>query len=111
MSFPLNVYFLALLGSGLITCLSMPLWRRWCLRTGLVDDPGHRKIHDSAIPLAGGFAVLTGILLPLLIAGLALSFLPIAQVKFGALSYGFDKRSWQLAAIGGGAIGMTLLGW
>ena len=31
----------------------------------LVDDPGQRKIHDQPVPLAGGFAVLTGILLPL----------------------------------------------
>jgi UDP-N-acetylmuramyl pentapeptide phosphotransferase/UDP-N-acetylglucosamine-1-phosphate transferase len=31
----------------------------------LVDDPGQRKIHDAPVPLAGGLAVLTGILLPL----------------------------------------------
>jgi len=110
-NFPFNVFLAAFASAWITTIAALPLWRRWCLRTGLVDDPGHRKIHDSPIPLAGGFAVLTGILLPLLIAGLALSFLPFAQTKFGALSYGFDKRAWQLAAIGGGAIGMTLLGW
>lgn len=111
MNFPFNVFLAAFTSAWLTTFLALPLWRRWCLRTGLVDDPGHRKIHDAPIPLAGGFAVLTGILLPLLAAGLALSFLPIAQAKFSWLSYGFGKRAWQLAAIGFGAIGMTLLGW
>ena len=47
------------------TLLALPLWRKWCLRIKLVDDPGRRKIHDQPVPLAGGLAVLTGILLPL----------------------------------------------
>jgi len=110
-NFPFNVFLAAFASAWITTFLALPLWRRWCLRTGLVDDPGHRKIHDAPIPLAGGFAVLTGILLPLLLAGLALAFVPAAAAKFNSLSYGFGKRSWQLAAIGGGAIGMTLLGW
>ena len=29
----------------------------------------HRKIHNAPIPLAGGLAVLTGLLVPLLVAG------------------------------------------
>jgi len=28
------------------------VWRRFSRRTGLVDDPGHRKIHQTPIPLA-----------------------------------------------------------
>ena len=42
---------------------SLPLWRALCRRWGHVDDPGHRKIHVQPIPLAGGFAVMTGWLL------------------------------------------------
>ena len=63
--FPFNYFLAAFAGAFLTTLLALPLWRKWCLRTKLVDDPGHRKIHDQPIPLAGGLAVLTGILLPL----------------------------------------------
>ena len=52
MTFPLNAYLLALLGGFLATFLTLPLWRRWCLRVGLVDEPGHRKIHATPMPLA-----------------------------------------------------------
>ena len=65
MAFPFNHYFAAFAGAFLTTLLALPLWRKWCLCVKLVDDPGQRKIHDQPIPLAGGLAVLTGILLPL----------------------------------------------
>ena len=57
MNFPLNAYCLAFVGALLATAASLPLWRAWCERTGLVDDPGHRKIHHTPIPLAGGLAM------------------------------------------------------
>jgi UDP-GlcNAc:undecaprenyl-phosphate GlcNAc-1-phosphate transferase len=110
-SFPFNVFAAALFSSFITTVLTLPLWRRWCVRAGHVDDPGHRKIHDTPIPLAGGLAVLTGILLPLLVAAIALVVVPALDVKFFPVSYGVGKRVWQLAAIGFGATGMTLLGW
>ena len=56
MTFPLNAYLLALWSGFLATFLTLPLWRRWCLRVGLVDEPGHRKIHAAPVPLAGGLA-------------------------------------------------------
>ena len=68
MTFPTNAYILALLGACAIALLSMPLWRKWCVKVGLVDEPGHRKIHDQSIVLAGGLAVMTGILVPTLLA-------------------------------------------
>ena len=111
MTFPTSAYLLACLGGALATAVSLPLWRAWCVRTGLVDDPGHRKIHDSPIPLAGGLAVLTGLLLPLLLGAVAmqLGLLPAGAV--GKIAYGFEKRGLQLAAILVGAIGMVGLGW
>jgi len=110
-NFPFNVFLAAFASAWATTFFGLPLWRRWCVRAGLVDDPGHRKIHDSPIPLAGGFAVLTGLLIPLLVAGLAVAFIPKVSAMVGPLAYGFGKRATQLAAIGFGAIGMTLLGW
>ena len=111
MTFPASAYLLAVLGGALATFASLPLWRAWCVRTGLVDDPGQRKIHNTPIPLAGGLAVLTGLLLPLLVGAVAmqLGLLPAGAVE--KISYGFEKRGLQLAAILVGALGMVLLGW
>jgi UDP-GlcNAc:undecaprenyl-phosphate/decaprenyl-phosphate GlcNAc-1-phosphate transferase len=39
--------------------------RRWGPRFGLVDRPGHRKIHKKPMPTSGGLAIWLGIVLPL----------------------------------------------
>jgi UDP-GlcNAc:undecaprenyl-phosphate GlcNAc-1-phosphate transferase len=111
MSFPLNLYFLAFLGAGLATFLAAPVWRAWCLRTGLVDDPGHRKIHTEPIPLAGGLAVMTGILLPVLLGLLALELHLLPAGVAGPISYGLGRRGGRLGVIIAGALGMVVLGW
>lgn len=111
MSFPLNVYGLALFGACGTTLLALPLWRAWCRRIGLVDDPGHRKIHTVPIPLAGGLAVMTGLILPLLAGVLALKFNLFGVESVEALSYGLGRRATQLSAILLGALGMVSLGW
>ena len=72
MGFPLNAYLLAFVAALVASAAALPWWRRWCGRVGLVDDPGQRKIHSTPMPLAGGLAVLTGLLLPLLAGWLAL---------------------------------------
>ncbi len=129
MRFPFNLYLLALLGAGLTSWSSLPLWRAWCRRTGLMDDPGQRKIHQTSIPLAGGFALLTGLLLPLL-AGAVWLYLqdrstPAPAVQgdpakelhqlgasaVGLLVHGVERRGAQLIAILWGALGISLLGW
>jgi len=110
MSFPYNVYLAAFAGALATTLLSLPLWRRWCVRTGHVDDPGQRKIHESPIALAGGLAVLTGILVPTLVA-VALVKFHIAGLNSAALIHGLDKRKIELAAILFGAVAMVALGW
>lgn len=102
----------------------------------MVDDPGHRKIHSHTIPLAGGLAVVTGLLLPLLAGWLwlsthpeSLSFpmtgghvstnvapdssFPVAVTSATApflLRYGFGARVMELGAILAGALGMLLVG-
>ncbi len=37
----------------------MALMMRFCVRTGWVDKPDHRKCHVGAIPLAGGLSIIT----------------------------------------------------
>lgn len=111
MAFPFNVFLAALAGAFLTAWATLPLWRRWCLRTGLVDDPGHRKIHATPIPLAGGLAVLTGLLLPLLGAVLLLLLKALPFLPSAALLHGLERRDEQLIAILIGAVAITLLGW
>jgi len=110
LTFPLNVYLAAFFGALATTFATLPLWRIWCERTGLVDDPGHRKIHDTPIPLAGGLAVLTGLLVPLVAATLALKLQLIGESSSAPLTYGLGKRALQLVAIAFGAAAITLLG-
>jgi UDP-GlcNAc:undecaprenyl-phosphate/decaprenyl-phosphate GlcNAc-1-phosphate transferase len=110
-SFPFNFYLAAFAGALITTLFALPLWRKWCLRTNLVDDPGQRKIHDIPIPLAGGFAVLTGILLPLAVGGI---FLKLGIVKISSASliiHGINRRAIELGVIASGAIAVTALGW
>lgn len=110
MAFPFNFFAAAFLGACLTSLLSLPLWRKWCLRIHLVDDPGQRKIHDTPIALAGGFAVLTGILLPL-VAGAALLKFGILKISAaGLILHGIDRRALELAVLAAGAIAITILG-
>src|ERR1043166_202649 len=135
MSFPFNVYLAAAVSAFFTTLATMPLWRRWCLRTAAVDDPGQRKIHDQPTPLAGGLGVMTGLVLPTLVAclllwwqgagadgGKSLSTPPPSREASGRfelldataerlLSHGLAKRGPELAGILLGALGMLLVGW
>lgn len=110
MNFPLNVYLLTFVGGMLAAASAVPLWRSWCLRSGFVDDPGHRKIHGTPIPLAGGFAVFSGMALVIL-AGVAAVQLPgLDPIAVDRLSYGLGRRAYELGAILFGALAMLLLG-
>src|SRR5438876_5833563 len=110
MTFPLNAYLLALLGGFLATFLTLPLWRRWCLRVGLVDEPGHRKIHAAPVPLAGGLAVLTGLTVPLVGGAIAVKLDLLGINTAGLLGHGWSRRAVEVIAIVLGALGMVSLG-
>jgi UDP-GlcNAc:undecaprenyl-phosphate GlcNAc-1-phosphate transferase len=134
-TFPFNAYLLAFVSACVTVLASLPLWRKWCLRTGLVDDPGYRKIHDRPIPLAGGLAVMTGLLVPTLLAGLVLwwqraggdgggdPLIPGSAARGAGrlalldsdsaflLQYGLGRRAIELAGIFLGAFGMLWVGW
>jgi UDP-GlcNAc:undecaprenyl-phosphate GlcNAc-1-phosphate transferase len=110
-TFPFNFFLAAFAGALLTTLLALPLWRKWCLRANLVDDPGHRKIHDAPVPLAGGLAVLTGILLPLFAGAILLKLGVVNFFSAGLIVHGLDRRALELASIASGAIAITFLGW
>lgn len=111
MKFPEHAYLAAGTVAFLAALLSMPLWRWLCIRTGHVDDPGHRKIHDHPIALAGGLGALTGFLAPVVGGLLFVLAGGLPESVMDQLSYGFAARKWQLLAIVGGALGMVALGW
>jgi UDP-GlcNAc:undecaprenyl-phosphate GlcNAc-1-phosphate transferase len=110
-TFPFNFYLAAFAGAFLTTLLALPLWRKWCLRAKLVDDPGHRKIHDVPIPLAGGFAMLTGILLPPAAGAILFKFGAVKLSFAGLIVHGLDRRAIELAVLALGAVAITILGW
>lgn len=110
LKFPAHIYLFAFASAALVSCFSLPLWRRWANRVGLVDDPGHRKIHESPVPLAGGLAALTGLILPLLTAAIALFVFFRNETNSELLIHGFNRRGIELGAILLGAIGMVILG-
>lgn len=108
---PAYVYAAALVGAFLGAGLSLPWWRRWCRRAGVVDEPGERKLHGSAVPLAGGLAVFTGFLLPIVGGALAawLGWLP--ELAAEKIRHGLSQRWVPLTVIVAGTLAMGGLGW
>ncbi|MEM7807395.1 MAG: MraY family glycosyltransferase [Planctomycetota bacterium] len=62
--------------TGLVVSL---LATRWMIgfapKIGLVDKPGHRKIHDDARPLGGGTGIFLGVAVPMVIGALAVALI------------------------------------
>ena len=110
MSFPFNFFCAAFAGAWLTTLLALPLWRKWCWRINLLDAPGQRKIHVAPVPLAGGLAVLTGLLLPLAAGAVVLKLGVDATPHTFPIAHGLERRAMELAAIAAGAVAMVILG-
>jgi UDP-GlcNAc:undecaprenyl-phosphate GlcNAc-1-phosphate transferase len=104
-------YLLCLAGAASLTAGLLPFWRRWCRQRGLVDDPGPRKIHGQPIPLAGGLAVLTGMIATALLVAAALHLRIGNKEDVELCQQAFVASSRQLSALLLGALGLTVLGW
>ena len=74
-----------------------------------MDDPGHRKIHSSPIPLAGGMAVMTGLMAALLAGAFVALVSPRSSVA-GLFEYGLSVRAVRLLCLTAGAFGMLFIG-
>src|SRR5687768_8210130 len=59
------------LGAFLVSAASTAGMIRLAPRIGLVDKPGHRKIHHVPKPLGGGVGIFLGVAVPMLV-GVAL---------------------------------------
>ena len=54
---------------GLVASLGLTVpVRQLALRTGMVDHPGPRKVHVEPMPLLGGLAIYSGVLIALLVS-------------------------------------------
>ena len=112
MGFPFNYYALALFSAIACSALAFPFLRRWCVATGQVDDPGHRKIHEQAVPLAGGLTVVTGFFLPLIAGYIWVQYFGAREPASAVpVEYGFSRRGLQIVGILAGALAMVALGW
>ena len=73
--------------------------------------PATAKFIKPPLPLAGGLAVLTGMMIPLLCGAAALAFNLVDLHSAGpALNHGLEKRGAELSAIMIGAFGMVAIG-
>ncbi len=109
LSFVLASFFAAFLTSLLVT----PCIRRLAPALGLVDLPGHRKVHVTPTPMGGGIAVFLGLLVPTLAAWLLTDsisqLVPLLQNLGVSLQQ--DRDSFiQMAGIAVGAILLFALG-
>lgn len=95
--------------AGTLAALLVPLWNTGARRWGWIDDPGHRKIHADPVPLSGGPAVFSALLLTAGLMGIYL-ILSSNVPLFTEVSRQFHQRATTFIAIAAGAVTMTALG-
>ena len=107
----LAILLFALTLAGFVVSVIATRWMiSFAPKIGLVDQPGHRKIHAHPKPLGGGFGIAAGFVLPLIIGAIAVA---MELRPFGidiALLDGANEQLPMLFGFLGGAIGMFLLG-
>jgi UDP-GlcNAc:undecaprenyl-phosphate/decaprenyl-phosphate GlcNAc-1-phosphate transferase len=109
-------FILACLFPSLVVCWAAAFAvRRYGPRLGLVDRPGHRKIHAAPMPTSGGLAIWLGIVLPLAVGQLALWGLPddvVNQLPAFAAKHlpGLLHQSGKLWELLAGGTVLVLLG-
>lgn len=108
MSFATQLALAAFAGGVLGSLLLFPVANAICRRFGLLDQPGHRKIHAEPILLSGGLAVFLSMGAVLLCAFAFLQSPWAPQDIQERLLYGYGARGTQLGALAFG--GVTMLG-
>jgi UDP-GlcNAc:undecaprenyl-phosphate/decaprenyl-phosphate GlcNAc-1-phosphate transferase len=61
------LYVMPFLLAMVVTMAWLPVFGRVATRWGIVDRPGHRKVHTTPIPRVGGLAMVIGVLVAALI--------------------------------------------
>ena len=108
--FPSWAYLVTFLAATAASAGTARFWIQRAKSWGLLDSPGHRKIHSEPIPLAGGLIVATGLLIPLVVAIFLVKISLLGPTLTELSTYGLSERLVQLAGLVAGAIGMLCLG-
>lgn len=101
--------FFSFLIAAVTSVISMPAWRRFCRFIDLIDAPGHRKIHETPVTLAGGFAVFTGLVSVGTVWWIA-SAINLDGSFVRAAAADFHSNTLRYSAIAAGLAGIFLLG-
>lgn len=110
-------YLYIIAGAALISLVTVPLMMAYAERLGMMDNPGHRRVHSKPIPRVGGWGIVVGTLLPvgaLAIMGEAqvlFIFSGLVLLIFGAIDDRFEMGPY--AKFGGqflAAVPMVVLG-
>ena len=100
--------------SAIFACAVTPLIRKWAPALGLIDLPGHRKVHVLPTPRGGDIAIFVGIFIPILalsIFGLLGEHTRFQGLQDIAAELGNDSRRLiQMSSIAIGAIVLFLTG-
>lgn len=102
------------LSSAALSCAITPLIRTWAPALGLIDLPGHRKVHVQPTPRGGGIAIFSGVVIPLV--ALAVACLVFRKGQWTAIDEilssvrSSSELRTQFAAIGVGACALFLTG-
>ena len=110
---PYIVYAYALGVSFLVSAVFTELVRRGALKFGVLDQPGHRKVHTNPIPLMGGLAFVSTFFLFLLVhAGLAaiVGDLGLGSVESQLKAMLGEDHRVKLAGVLGGSLIIFALG-
>jgi len=81
---------IAYAAGALVTCACTPLVRALALRSGALDRPNFRKLHEHPLPTGGGIAIMVGFLAAAWVGG-AMRQMPVralASMLAGALMVG-----------------------
>lgn len=90
------------LGSMIVAAIGTYAAKKFATRLGLMDAPGHRKVHTVATPRNGGIGIFWGIAVPLLAGLIAVQYFityPDKAPDFVALHLAGLKAHWSLALL------------
>jgi UDP-GlcNAc:undecaprenyl-phosphate GlcNAc-1-phosphate transferase len=87
------IWFVAgsILPSLVITWLATFVVRRLASKYGLVDQPGHRKVHVTPTPLGGGLAIGCGVILPFVVGSLLVTLVGKDAIPWFAPDFVHDQ--------------------
>lgn len=114
----MTTFIIIFLAALALTGAGTPAVRRLAIRTGFVDAPASRKLHQDPMPLMGGLAILAGAVVAFLLVFLQASItteviaILVALILVAVLGLIDDRMGmWARYKLGGQALGVLILLW